>query len=186
MKILILYDTDATDDRGVNWLSLILAKMDPSYEVETAQLDSSEIMPCIGCFGCWIKTPGACIIAKDKGNQLSKAYINADKVILLSKVTYGGYSPDTKAFFDRSLSLLSPFFTVDKGKMHHKKRYARYPDLIAFGYGDMTDEEKSTFYELFSRNVANLYPMKHIAYALTGQEEMEEAGRGLVGFLEER
>ena len=33
--------------------------------------DNESIHPCIGCFGCWLKTPGVCII-KDTYGQMGK------------------------------------------------------------------------------------------------------------------
>jgi multimeric flavodoxin WrbA len=38
-------------------------KLFPSPLKETRVIsDDGTIHPCIGCFGCWIKTPGACVI----------------------------------------------------------------------------------------------------------------------------
>ncbi|MDD3140767.1 MAG: NAD(P)H-dependent oxidoreductase [Lachnospiraceae bacterium] len=183
MKILILYDSTATDDNGVNWLSLLLTNLDSDYCIQTVLLDSREIKPCIGCFSCWTKTPGTCVITNDNANLISSSYINADKVVLLSRVTYGGYSADTKAFLDRSIINISPFFTVKSGEMHHQKRYLKYPDLIAFGYGDMTDDERDTFMELSKRNALNLHPPKHIAFTVRNQNEIMQVIQDLRIFM---
>lgn len=31
--------------------------------------DDGSIHNCIGCFGCWVKTPGACVIRDKYGNM---------------------------------------------------------------------------------------------------------------------
>ena len=40
--------------------------------------DDGSARPCIGCFGCWIKTPGTCVIRDghaDMGAQLSRCLL---------------------------------------------------------------------------------------------------------------
>ncbi|MDE6419590.1 MAG: hypothetical protein K2K87_03570 [Lachnospiraceae bacterium] len=44
-----------------------------AYEIIKPQ---GEIHPCIGCFGCWIKTPGKCVIHdgyENTGIQMSRS-----------------------------------------------------------------------------------------------------------------
>ena len=184
MKILILYDRRSTSDHEVNWLSLLLSKIPSNHRVQTTLLDYREIKPCRGCFGCWTKTPGLCVIS-DKANLLSREYIGADVVILLSKITYGGYSADIKAFLDRSIVNISPFFKMIHGEMHHKKRYEHYPDLIAFGYGASTEAEGETFVKLLERNALNIHANHSLAVTIEPGTE-EEAFRKLDAFLGRR
>ena len=33
--------------------------------VETVNINALDIKPCLGCFSCWSKTPGACCIQDD-------------------------------------------------------------------------------------------------------------------------
>ena len=85
-----------------------------------------EIRPCIGCFGCWVQTPGECLI-DDAARQIAPAIIGSDLVIYLTPVTFGGYSSELKKALDRCICLILPFFTKIDGEMHHKPRYDRYP-----------------------------------------------------------
>ncbi|MBM3298799.1 MAG: flavodoxin family protein [Deltaproteobacteria bacterium] len=41
-------------------------------EVEQVFLNKKKIRPCRGCFSCWIKTPGRCIIRDDQADILEK------------------------------------------------------------------------------------------------------------------
>ena len=58
---------------------------------------------------------------------------------------------------DRSISYVSPFFTVRDGEMHHALRYDRMVGFSAIFYGeDMTQAEKDTAYKLVYANARNL------------------------------
>ncbi len=57
--------------------------------------DDGSIHHCMGCFGCWIKTPGECII-KDKYENMGECLSKCNEVIIISKCVYGGLSPFVK------------------------------------------------------------------------------------------
>ena len=60
---------------------------------------------CIGCFGCWIKTPGRCVLA-DGWKNLPIRLAKARHVVIISRLTYGGYSPSVKKTLDRSIGYI--------------------------------------------------------------------------------
>lgn len=64
--------------------------------------------PCIGCFGCWIKTPGSCVLP-DSYQEMGKLLSRTSELILISRCCYGGYSPYVKNVLDRSIGYLQPF-----------------------------------------------------------------------------
>jgi hypothetical protein len=80
------------------------------------------VKPCLGCFGCWIKSPGKCVI-KDRGQQAVSLLANHSEVVFISRLIFGCLSPDIKSVLDRSIGFLLPFFKVRGGKMRHKFRY---------------------------------------------------------------
>ena len=84
--------------------------------------DNGKIKPCVGCFGCWVKEPGECVI-KDGYNRMGALIHEANEVVIISKYTYGGFSSFIKNVLDRSIGYVLPFFEVYKNEMHHKKRY---------------------------------------------------------------
>ena len=86
---------------------------------------------CIGCFGCWIKTPGKCVI-KDNYSNMGQLLSRCDELILISKSTYGGFSPFIKNVLDRSISYISPNFVTRNGEMHHKRRYDNVISISAY------------------------------------------------------
>ena len=112
---------------------------------------------CIGCFGCWIKTPGACVIRDnygDMGEYLSKS----TQVIIVSKCCYGGFRPFVKNVLDRCISYVHPYFEIRNGEMHHKRRYKNNIDMKVWFYGEnITEKEKQTAYKLVEANGINLF-----------------------------
>ncbi|GFI61861.1 hypothetical protein IMSAG049_01032 [Clostridiales bacterium] len=125
------------------------------FKDNTVISDNGNIKRCTGCFGCWVKTPGQCII-HDGYENLGKKFSECDQLIIISKCVYGSYSPFIKNVLDRSISYVHPFFEIRKGEMHHKRRYANKVHLVVYMYGGMTDSEKETAEELVKANALNL------------------------------
>jgi multimeric flavodoxin WrbA len=111
---------------------------------------------CIGCFGCWIKTPGACVI-RDRYGDMGETISKSDEVIIISKCFYGGFSPFVKKVIDRSISYIHPYFEIRNGEMHHRPRYDNHFDLKVWFYGEnVTEQEKQTAEKLIVANAINL------------------------------
>ena len=118
--------------------------------------NTQKIAHCIGCFGCWVKTPAVCVIRDaygDMGERLSKC----SEVVIISKCLYGSYSPFIKNVLDRSISYIHPYFTLKNGEMHHRERYDYHFNLSVWFYGeDITPQEKQTAEKLVRANMVNL------------------------------
>lgn len=110
---------------------------------------------CIGCFGCWLKTPGTCVI-KDEFQNMGENLSKVDELLIISKATFGSYSSSVKNVLDRSISYVSPFFVIRKGEMHHRERYHKNLTISACFYGDLTEAEKETSKNLVVANAVNL------------------------------
>ena len=113
------------------------------------------IRHCIGCFGCWVKTPGKCVLHdgyQETGVDMGKC----TELILISQCYYGSVSPFVKAVQDRAISYIHPDFVIRKGEMHHKRRYKNVISLSAYFYGEnITDEEKETARNMQEANAVN-------------------------------
>jgi len=186
MKVLILYDRESRDCNGADFYSQIRENPALSgHDTDSVLLSCDEINPCTGCFGCWVKTPGACVITKDSANEAAAKFIQADVVIILSRITYGGFSADVKSFLDRNISSILPFFKTIGGEMHHEKRYGKYPCWVAIGFGDYTDNERDTFTGLVKRNVINLHAPKHLTLTAHDKDGLLAPLDQIPDFLEE-
>jgi len=85
------------------------------HAVTVFELREMDIKYCIGCFGCWVKTPGECIVP-DESRDVRRAAIHSDLVLWASPVIMGFYSALLKKVTDKFLPLLHPYTVVDQGK----------------------------------------------------------------------
>ncbi|UCC93439.1 MAG: flavodoxin family protein, partial [Thermoplasmata archaeon] len=137
--------------------------VEAGWVVETLQLREMDIAPCTGCFKCWTKTPGVCV-TDDVGREVTRKLVRSDLFVILTPVTFGGYSSEVKKALDRSLGWILPYFTKVQGKVHHKPRYKRYPKFMAIGTVPGRDDElEAIFHDLVDRNAINAHSPRHAA-----------------------
>ncbi len=147
---------------------------------ETIVLHEHEIKPCLGCFKCWVQTPGICII-NDHAREVAKKNIQSDNVIYLTPITYGGYSADLKKALDRGISLISPFFRIHHDEIHHETRYDKYPNVCVLGILEKSDpEQEEIFTDLANRNVLNNCAPKHSSQIIYHSMDEKEIRRKIV------
>ena len=117
---------------------------------------NDENHPCVGCFSCWAKTPGECVI-KDVFCSMGERIHKADKVTVISRYTYGGFSGAVKNVFDRSLGYVLPQFEVSGNETHHKRRYDEDKEFTFIFYGhDLSEEEKASAVRYVTAVCANV------------------------------
>lgn len=135
--------------------------------------DQGTIKNCIGCFGCWIKTPGRCVL-KDDYNRIGEEMAHARELILISRCVYGTYAPFVKNVLDRCVvPYVHPYLTRREKEMHHKVRYPNRLRVYVYFYGDCTEEEKETAVRTVKANVLNFNGiLEHISFS----EHREEIG----------
>ena len=126
-------------------------------DVELVKLRELDIAPCAGCFGCWTRTPGECVV-RDSAHDVLRSYVGSDIVVYATPVTFGGYSSHLKKMLDRFIPVLDPRFTVVGGEVHHRLRYRRYPKTIGLGTLPSPDlEAERLFATLVARNGINVH-----------------------------
>lgn len=117
--------------------------------------ENGKIHNCIGCFGCWVKTPAECVI-KDNYNDTPRKMRDSEEIIIISECTYGMYSPFVKNILDRSIGYIHPYFVKRNGEMHHKLRYDRVLPMRVYFYGNPTAYEQKTAERIVNANSLNL------------------------------
>lgn len=111
--------------------------------------------PCQGCYKCWLKNAGYCVM-KDKMQHIGSLMGNSDNVVIISENYYGCYHPAIKNILDRSISTSLPFFTYRNREVHHMSRYPKKNLLKVYLYGDCTDSEKAVAQQFVKANAVNM------------------------------
>jgi multimeric flavodoxin WrbA len=155
------------------------------WTVDDWALRDEDISFCTGCFGCWVKTPGVCA-SRGAARTVAERFIASDLVILLTPITFGGYSAELKKALEHAIPVLLPFFRKVGGDTHHTMRYDTQPDWVAVGVveadvADATNQEE-TFRDLVARNAFNFMP-RMSAVAVLSSEASESELRTSVGEL---
>jgi len=144
MKTAVLFDSSDTESaRLFSVLSPSLSG--PGMGFEPVDVAAEKLKACIGCFGCWVKTPGTCILKGDGGADYLRKIFDSDHLVILSRITWGTYSTPIKGYCDRMLPLLHPCFRKLNGEMHHRLRYGKLPRILAVGFGARNGAEEETF-----------------------------------------
>ena len=104
--------------------------------------DNGAIKPCNGCFGCFVKDPGKCIV-HDGYENMGYLIHHAEEVVVISRYTWGCFSSFVKNVCDRSLGYILPYLGIYNGESHHKKRYKEDKPWSFIFYGhNINDTQK--------------------------------------------
>jgi len=91
-------------------------------DAEIIDLSKINVSGCTGCYCCWEKTPGKCVIKDDMADILPKL-VQADALIT-SFPLYGCYFPgQLKCFNDRMLPLALPYMDKEAEAGGHPLRF---------------------------------------------------------------
>ena len=153
------------------------------WEVNSFILRDTKIAPCMGCFDCWLKTPGVCTI-NDAGRETTKTAAQSDLWVFLTPITFGGYSSELKKAVDRMPPVLVPVFVKANDEVHHKPRFSRHPNLVAFALlSNMDSEYKSIFKNFLHRNALNFCSPSDTSEFLLPDEDTEKINSKVVDVL---
>jgi hypothetical protein len=143
-------------------------------QVTTLTLRDLDIRYCVGCWGCWVKTPGECL-SKDDSAQVCRAVIHSDLTVMASPLVMGYPSALMKKTMDKLIPLIHPYATLVQGEVHHVARYPRYPRLALLlePEPDTDAEDLEIVRDLFSRAALNLKSSLSFTHLTT--QPLEEA-----------
>lgn len=147
---------------------LVLAE-DASF----VDLSQAKVVNCVGCFGCWTKTPGRCVI-RDEATKIYPLIAESDRVIYVSRLAYGGYDLPMKKMLERAISIQQAFIRLVDGETHHVQRAVAPKEALIVAYGEYPEEERQLFLELVARNAKNMN-FKSYRVLFVPEEEVGEA-----------
>ena len=151
MKAVVLDGSRAGDVAGERIGQATLAVLAAQgWQVEAFLLREAKIGNCAGDFFCWVRTPGQCML-DDDNRTVAAAIANADLLVCLTPITFGGYSSALKRQIDHQIQSISPFFAQVAGETHHQRRYERYPNLLVIGRQERPDPDAAAVCRLATR-----------------------------------
>jgi len=110
---------------------------------ETVYLQGKDIRPCLGCFSCWVKTPGRCAQDDETETLLTKIQ-RADLLVYATPLYDFTMTATMKVMIERTLPLLEPYLVEDPdGNTIHEPRSGEtqpsvlisvcgYPEISSF------------------------------------------------------
>ena len=139
MKILVLdgspkvkSDTFRMTDAFLKGLNLSGA-----HDVHIVHVREKQIAPCRGCFGCWQRGDGHCVIPDDQ-NAILDLYRNADVIIWSFPLYCYGMPSPLKAVLDRTIPLVKmKMVQQSDGTVRHEPLvdFSRIRTLVICGCG---------------------------------------------------
>jgi ferredoxin-NADP reductase/multimeric flavodoxin WrbA len=160
MQVVILNgagaDTPTVDALCTEVERQLAAQHAPHAQVRTFHLRGYSLGHCLGEFDCWVKSPGRCRI-HDEGQEIERAVHDADLLVLLTPVRFGGHGAQLKKASDRLLPLISPYFEKRADLTHHQHRYQRLPRMVGIGWDATPSPARAAlFAALIESNALNL------------------------------
>lgn len=124
---------------------------------DTVYIDLSDkkIGNCIGCFCCWVKTPGKCIL-RDDATKIYPYIAKSSRLIYVSRIKYGSYDTVMKTMLERAIPIQQAFIRLVDGETHHIQRDVKLKDATIIVYGKTLPEECEIFIKLVARNARNM------------------------------
>lgn len=142
MKATVISDKEHKNELYQKLSELTVAFLNTKgVDMEMIDVSSDDLTYCSGCFECWTKSPGECVI-NDSMTKVSQSFINSDVVVYMSPVVFGSFSPNIKNIIDRFLQNELPFLvTRTDGSTGNALRHEEHPKQIILGYGDKLSSE---------------------------------------------
>ncbi len=178
MRALLLDGSPADDRRTTAAADAAAAELAlRGFEVDHVAVRELDVRACTGCFGCWVRHPGECVI-DDDARDVARKIVDSDVYMIVTPTHWGTYGSLTKGVLDRSICVILPFFQSLDGEIHHEKRYERYPSYVVVGTSAESDEEsEALFHRLVDRNAINMHNPTHGFAMVTGDGDPARAVR---------
>jgi len=196
MKVLALNSSHRSEGQSKTELMLnhlVEGMEETGADVEVVHLRTQKVKDCIGCFTCWTKTPGLCVHRDDMTNELFPKWLQSDLVVYATPLYHFTLNAAMKAFIERTLPVLQPFFEEREGRTKHPLRgnhpadvmlsVAGFPEDSVFGqlssWANFVFRERLVA-EIYRASAELLVVPRFAEKATAINEATKQAGRELV------
>lgn len=118
-------------------------------------LRNLNILACRSCGVCGHKTPGECAFQDDMTDILQNV-ANCDVILMLTPVTFGGYSSQLKKAVDKFMVLGEAMYMVKNGHLLHPMRYGKKKLIVIGVENEQIDGQQECFDQLVAHNALNM------------------------------
>ena len=133
---------------------LSLPPLNPDH-TRFIDLSGLTIANCVGCFGCWTRTPGRCVI-RDDAVRVYPLIARSSRLLYVTRVRYGCYDLPMKTMLERAIPVQQAFIRLLDGETHHVQRRVLPKQAVIPAYGAASPEEEAVFRDLVARNARNM------------------------------
>lgn len=174
MKITVFNSSPRAEKGNTNIMveSFLEGATEAGAEVENIFLAHKKIGHCRGCFTCWTKTPGKCVIKDDMEGLIPKLF-SADIVVLATPLYVDNVSGIMKDFLDRLIPAGDPHFEKDEnGETRHVAKFAKIPKLMIISNCGFPEQTHFQVIHHYFQRVARNFQTRVIAEIYRGEGEI--------------
>lgn len=182
MKITVFNSSPRADKSNTNVMveAFLKGAKGAGADTENVFLARQKIRPCLGCFSCWVKTPGRCVIQDDMAELLQKIE-GTDIVVFATPLYVDNVSGIMKNFMDRFMPLADPYFEKDEnGQYRHVKKSEKVPKLAVISNCGFPEQDHFQVLRLLFQRIARNLHSEVIAEIYRGGGEILQAGHLLL------
>ena len=122
MRVLVLNGSPKEEQSNTMRLTRSFLEGAGCLDAEIIHVAKAKINPCLGCFACWNKTPGKCVI-NDEMSEILVKMIAADVIVWSFPLYYFSVPSGLKNLIDRQLPMNLPFMSEGAESGGHPPRY---------------------------------------------------------------
>ena len=141
-------------DEGRNGAGAQLREMleGEGIQAEYIPLESVQVQPCVNCGHCTKVKLGQCV-AKDDGEWIYPRIENADALVVVSPVVFGGFSFKAKRVIDKFGLFMDSHYFIEHGEMVKGGLLGKQFRFFALGAGAPAGEEAEAFSRLVRETI---------------------------------
>jgi multimeric flavodoxin WrbA len=182
MKITAFNGSPRGGKGNTHWMTepFLEGARETGAQTEVVFLAQKNIRHCLGCFSCWTKTPGKCVIEDDMRELLPKI-TGSDIIVLATPLYVDNVTGLMKNFLDRCVPLADPHFAKDEnGECRHVKRIEKVPKLVVLSNCGFPEQSHFQVLKLCFRRLARNMHSEVIGEIYRGGGEILQNGNLLL------